>query len=310
MSDKFALPAQAAKAYVQRGWEPIPLRNQSKQPAGPWKDPRSWDDASIVAAFSGGSNIGIALGERSGDLVDIDFDWSEAAALAQYLLPEFPSFGRRGAPGSHRLAISAMPTGRSVFQLPTPLPSTLGRERTMVLELRGTGHQTMFPPSVHPSREVVQWSQEPDLVPEIESRELERRCGLLAGLAVVLRAYPREKGDRDNICLALTGSLIRAGLPDEEIDRLVHLVAREAGDEEAGKRGGKASATRRRIDGGETAWGLPELCSRLGIDSVEGVLRKTKRSCGGLFQSFGRPRMHKANPASRFETQLPAPHLH
>ncbi|MES0020635.1 bifunctional DNA primase/polymerase [Mesorhizobium sp. M0036] len=228
----------------------------------------------MAGAFSSDSNIGIALGDRSGNLVDIDFDWPEAAILAQHLLPEFPGFGRKGAPGSHRLAICAMSIGRFVFQLPPPLPTGLGRERTMVLELRGTGHQTMFPPSVHPSREVVQWTKELTLVPAIESRELERRCGLVAGLAVILKAYPRERGDRDNICLALTGSLIRAGLADEEVDRLVQLVASEAGDEEANKRGGKAAATRRRIEAGETAWGIPELCNRLGIGSVEGSLRK------------------------------------
>ena len=115
MSGKLALPAGAAKAYAGRGWEPIPLRSRAKQPDGPWKEPRTWDDASIASAFSADSNVGVALGERSGNLVDIDFDWTEAAIIAQHVLPELPSFGRRGAQSSHRLAISPLSTGRCVF---------------------------------------------------------------------------------------------------------------------------------------------------------------------------------------------------
>lgn len=266
--------AAAAHAYIELGWEPIPLRPHAKLPKGEWKEAKRWEPAEIVSAFAEPTNIGIALGERSGGLVDIDFDWSEAARVADEMLPALPSFGRPGASRSHRVVFSRMQEGREVFQLPTALALELGAGRAMVIELRGRGHQTMFPPSTHPSGEIVTWDGEPSAIPTIDGADLKRRCGLCAALAVIVKLYPRVPGDRDNICLALTGALVRAGLSDNDIDRAVTLVAKLAGDEEAGQRGGKAVASRAKIEANERAWGLPELCTRLGHPALEPVLRE------------------------------------
>ncbi|KKM57834.1 hypothetical protein LCGC14_1550280, partial [marine sediment metagenome] len=76
------------------------------------------------------------------------------------------------------------------------------------------------------------------------------------------------------ICLALTGTLIRAGFTDAEIDDWVAHIASLAGDEEADKRGGKAAASREKFEAGEETWGLPALCEFLGIESMEKTLRK------------------------------------
>lgn len=264
----------AARAFVERGWEPIPLQPKGKNPKGSWGTPAVWNDQQIAAGFSPNNNIGVALGGRSNGLVDIDFDWPEAARIADTVFADLPSFGRPSSPRSHRIARCNLSKGRLVFQLPAKKAEALLVDRTTVLEIRGDKHQTMFPPSIHPTGEVVRWDQEPDNVPELAADDLERRGGLCAALAVVLSAYPKVQGDRDNVCLALTGALVRSGLDDNEVDRLVELVAKLANDEEADKRGGKAGASRTKIDADEPAWGLPELCERLGIAELEPTLRK------------------------------------
>ncbi|HVW57835.1 MAG TPA: bifunctional DNA primase/polymerase [Rhizobiaceae bacterium] len=264
----------AARAFVERGWEPIPLQPTGKNPKASWKTPVVWGDQQISAEFSSNDNIGVALGERSNGLVDIDFDWPEAARIADAVFADLPSFGRPGSLRSHRIVRCHLSKGRLLFQLPAKNADALLVDRTTVLEIRGDKHQTMFPPSIHPTGEVVRWDQEPDNVPELAADDLERRGGLCAALAVVLNVYPRVPGDRDNVCLALTGALVRVGLEDNEVDHLVALVAHLAGDDEASKRGGKAAATRAKIAADEPTWGLPELCERLGIGELEATLRK------------------------------------
>jgi hypothetical protein len=112
--------------------------------------------------------------------------------------------------------------------------------KATVLELRGDKLQTMVPPSVHPNGELLRWNDDPRRIAETDTAELERYAGCVAALAVILNRYPRGSGNRDNICLALTGTLIRAGFTDAEIDGWVAHIASLAGDEEAGKRGGLA----------------------------------------------------------------------
>ena len=109
-------------------------------------------------------------------------------------------------------------------------------------------------------------------MPEIDGGELESLAGVVAFLAVIANKYPRVAGGRDEVCLALTGALVRAGYTDEDADRWVELVAEIAGDEESGKRGGKAAATREKLEAGEQVWGLPSLCEKLGIEAMADTL--------------------------------------
>jgi hypothetical protein len=108
---------------------------------------------------------------------------------------------------------------------------------------------------------------------EVDAANLERRAGVISALAVVLAKYPSVPGNRDNICLALTGALVRAGFNDDEIDRWVEHIATLAGDEEGGKRGGKAVVARTRLEAGEDVWGVPALCEHLGIEPMADTLR-------------------------------------
>lgn len=264
---------EAALFYNQLGWEPLVLPPQEKSPKGKWKQPRSWSSDQIAHSFFGNVNIGIALGKRSKSLVDIDFDCPETAALAYLLFPHLPAFGRASSRASHRVLYCEIQKGRVTYQVPDEWAKQKGINRSMLLEIRGDGHQTMFPPSVHPSGEVVSWESGFDAIPTLPPDELIKHCGLLALLAVVAMAYPDGAGQRDEICMILCGVLIRAGLSDDLVNALTEKVALLGGDEEAAKRTGKAAATRERLESGRTTWGLPELCERLGLQELQKLLR-------------------------------------
>jgi hypothetical protein len=104
------------------------------------------------------------------------------------------------------------------------------------------------------------------------SEDLERYAGCAAFLAIVLNRYPRGSGNRDNICLALAGTLIRAGFTDDEVDSWLTHVASLAEDEEASKRGGKAAASREKWEAGDELGG-----SRPSANSLP--LSQWKRRC-------------------------------
>jgi hypothetical protein len=252
---QFVSPGDAAVFYKSLGWEPLVLPAREKAPKGKWGNLAERSDEDLRRAYSGVSNIGIALGSRSNGLLDFDFDWPEAARIANLVLVHLPSFGRIGSPNSHRFAKGSL--GKNTrFQIPAAAQNLFDTDKATVLELRGDGLQTMVPPSVHPNEELLRWNDDPRRIPEADGGELERYAGCVASLAVILNRYPRGSGNRDNICLALTGTLIRAGFADEEIDAWVTHVAALAGDEEAEKRGGKAAASRAKFDTGEETWGF------------------------------------------------------
>lgn len=279
--NQFESAATAARYYWNLGWEPLPLPAGQKKPHRTWKTPVTWTDEEIGYKFSPVGNVGLALGERSGGLIDIDFDWPQAAQIGRELLSDLPSFGREGSLFSHRLARGKLRKGVIHFLIPKAAQQLFDADRLMILELRGDGHQTMVPPSLHPSGERVRWHNAPDTTPEIDGDDLERRAGHVAFLAVILKAYPRSAGYRDDACLALTGTLLRAGIDGADVDRWVELVASLAGDEEAAKRGGKAAASKAKLDAQEEVWGLPKLCELLGIEPMEQTFRKWLELGGG-----------------------------
>ena len=147
-------PLDAARDYLARGWQPLPLPARAKAPRT-----RGWQHLRLtepeLAEHFGGTpgNIGVLLGEPSGGLVDVDLDSPEALALAERLLPPTASrFGRPSKPGSHRLYV-AHPLPETEQFIDAGVDGT--RPGAMLVELRATGAQTVFPPSVHPGGESV-----------------------------------------------------------------------------------------------------------------------------------------------------------
>jgi hypothetical protein len=140
-----------AKYYLSKGLWPTPLPPLKKSPriAG-WQKLRI-AEADVEQYFPPGSNIGIILGAPS-KIIDIDLDCSESIELAdKYLRATGWVFGHASKLRSHRIYRcqhdAAIPTLRFV----DPLTSAV------IVELRGDGGQTVFPPSIHPSGEDIQF---------------------------------------------------------------------------------------------------------------------------------------------------------
>jgi hypothetical protein len=179
---------QSIATYAGYGWQCVPVKARGKTPDMPagWQNSKL-TVAELVARITGESNLGIILGGPSNGLVDVDCDWPEAAELAaDFLWPTFV-FGRLGKPASHWLYTAI---GLKTEQYQFIDPSAPGdKKQAMVVELRSTGAQTVFPPSVHQdSGETVEWDGdqadaadgalvvEPEL---LRSRVAKLACGAL-----------------------------------------------------------------------------------------------------------------------------------
>jgi hypothetical protein len=149
-----------AKRYIRRGWAIIPVPHQSKNPGFRGWQKLRLSEADLAERFNGKpQNIGVLLGEPSGWLIDIDIDHKRAVELAEQYLPPTPSvFGRAGNTRSHW-----------IYKVTEPVETKRHKSKSadMVVELRSTGTQTVFPPSTHESGESISWedeSAEPALV--------------------------------------------------------------------------------------------------------------------------------------------------
>jgi hypothetical protein len=152
----------AAREYEKRGWRVLPVKARSKRPRH-----ANWQRGIRTARdVDPAGNVGVLLGEPSNGLVDVDLDTPEARELAREFLPLTDArFGRASSPESHWL-----------YRVRDP-----GKTRKLAggVELRSTGGQTVFPPSLHPSGERVEWGicGEPG---EVTWADLLRACEDLA----------------------------------------------------------------------------------------------------------------------------------
>lgn len=95
-----SMTTRAVRAYLARGWAPIPVEARGKRPLlSRWPESRLGEgDLEIFE----GRNVGLLLGSASEGLVDVDCDWPEAAELARELLPATALVhGRPSSPHSH-----------------------------------------------------------------------------------------------------------------------------------------------------------------------------------------------------------------
>ena len=121
----------------------------------------------------------------------------------------------------------------------------------MLIELRSTGCQTLAPPSIHPSGEMVRWELGDGAAGEpgaVTGPELLRAVAKVASAALLVRHWPGE-GQRDEAAKDLAGLLLRYGWAEDEVDDFTMLVARLAGDEEWRRRS-KARGTARKLTDG------------------------------------------------------------
>ena len=141
-----------AQNLLSRGYAVIPIPFKSKRPViTGWQNKR-YTAKQLPDRFDREVNIGVLLGEPSDWLIDIDVDHPRAVELASQYLPDTNAiFGRAGKPRSHWLYRVTGPAETRKFQ-----DSALG----MIVELRSTGAQTIFPGSTHPSGEPIEWEED------------------------------------------------------------------------------------------------------------------------------------------------------
>ena len=287
-------PLAAAQGYIARGWAPVPIPYRKKAPVlDGWPTLRvTADDASRY--FNGGlQNIGILLGQPSGNLVDADLDCAEALALADSFLPPTESvFGRAGKLRSHRCYFSALPK-RIEFVDPD--------DGEMLLELRSTGGQTVFPGSTHESGERIEWFEDGDPTPT-DAQQLTLAGRRLAGACLLARAAP--VADRHNYLLEISGALVR-GLGRDGAASILSPVARHVlGNlytEADGKR--LLDDTARKLDAGEPVPGWPRLAERIG----EKRARKLSEWLVLGYGSFGSASSQESRKSEQGEWPDPAP---
>lgn len=273
--------AEAALAYLARGFAPIPIPRGSKAPVLPGWQNRQFTAADLPGYFADGANIGLLLGEPSGGLVDVDLDCAEAVPVAPAFLRATPMrHGRAGKPNSHWYYRCA----------PCPAPHKFtAPDGACLLEIRSTGQQTIVPPSVHPSGNALVWEGEGQPT-EAKAATLAVEAGRLAAAALLLRCYPAS-GSRNEFCLALAGMLLRGKMPLEYAEHFIRELARAAGDEEWQARAQTLESTRERLDNGKAARGGSHLAKMLGADGEKIIasIRKWLRLEPGPGPAKGRP---------------------
>lgn len=196
--------------YIAEGWSPIPIPKGEKGPRS-----TGWEQSNFgVQDFEDDNNVGVHLGGKKGSvkLYDVDIDAKDALVAAEILLPPTNRIsGRPGKPRSHWFYTCSE-------DILTVQYHGLGGSNDSIVELRGlskTGSpvQTVVPPSVHPSGELITWSQDGRPLHFEQTEFLFLPVRNLAAATLIARGFPGS-GHRHNPRMALAGYLGRCGLPD------------------------------------------------------------------------------------------------
>jgi DNA polymerase I-like protein with 3'-5' exonuclease and polymerase domains len=258
----------AADLYIKWGLAPIPLPYKSKNPGYPnWQKLNVTPD-NLDAYFPSNTklNIGILNGAPSNNHVDVDLDCFEARLVASSLLPDTGwIFGRETAPNSHWIFKSESPVSQSSLKYCDVDGATL-------IELRGTGGHTVFPPSSHnDTGEIITWERL-DQPGKVLLADLKTSVAEVAAVSILARHWP-GKGGRQDTYLALVGGFIRAGWTSEKIEQFVKALASATRDDEVRKRLGILEATAIKCADNRKTTGWPTLAKLLVIDGDKVVRR-------------------------------------
>lgn len=258
--------------YARAGWALVRIPPLTKAPLDlnwPTIDYRPED-------FAPGDNVGVKLGAPSGNLVDIDCDCPEAIALAPLFLPPTATFGRYGLTKTPP-AVHGLGCGVTRHYLYTCAGQRTQKFKAAHLEIRGTGGQTVIPPSIRgianddPPGETEQpifWTSSIPVQPITEA-DLFRVVGMLGAATVIARAWPKLEGGRHDACLALAGALHGEGWSQGDAE-LVILSAASLSSPDPGHR---AAAIRDTWDDtGRNRTGWPTVAELMG-DAAKGLQR-------------------------------------
>lgn len=287
-SPKKKTPLELAKEHADRGWTSVSIPLRSKQPAFAGWQNRHFETDDLEKLFENKpGNVGVLLGPKSGGLTDVDCDCPEVVKVARRFLPDTAAiFGRISNPSSHYLYTTSLADNHATATINFKDPDD---EKTL-LEIRigggGKAAQTVFPGSIHPSGELIEWVSDGGPEP-MSGDELLASCSTLAAVGLLARHWG-DPGGRNEHRMTLEGFLLRNGVSIDETARIVGAVTVAAGgEEEPDQRMSEARTTKEKLDAGGNIPGFPMLASAFG----EKVARKVSEWLG----------------LSPFEVPLPSP---
>jgi hypothetical protein len=262
---------ETALAYIQRGWNPVPIPHRTKAPRGDGWQHRRITLETAPQYFNGTpQNIGVQLGPASNGLTDVDLDCSETIAIAPYILPHTKAiFGRASKRNSHRLYVTNLAANTDAAAVQLKDPTTKG----VLLELRigggGLGAQTVFPGSVHPDGETINWEENGEPA-TVDGGELVQKVRLVAACALMARYWPGEGGRHDG-ARVIGGFLARAGHNKTLVKVCAEAVAKAASDPEWRDRRIAAEDAAVAYRGGKHAYGFNGIRETFGQDIAEKI---------------------------------------
>ena len=211
-------------SYIDHGFAPIPVRYKAKHPAIEGWTKLKIEESDIETYFEEPCNIGILTGKASWGLIDVDIDDPDALKFAPYFLLEtFCIFGRVSKPRSHWLYRVPHPGNRVSFSV----------KSRMIVEVRGNGCCTVFPGSVHPSGETIEFENPDDYTPSNTTWSELTRAAKKIAIATVLHPHWAEGShSRHDLALAVSATLARREWSREDVANLLKAIAKEATDAE------------------------------------------------------------------------------
>lgn len=258
------------KAPVVKGWQALRLRNA--------------DD--LVSYFSDKpSNIGVLLGEPSGNLVDIDIDILECVPFCDAFLTPTATFGRKSKPRTHRFYITQADTKKFTYK------------DLNIIEIRSTGAQTVLPGSVHPSDEKIEWAEGTSAPVETDAALLPEAVGWCAAGALLSREWPTEAGSRNVMFMALVGGLMNSGWNEDSTKLFIRALCSATQDDETEDRLKIVKATYGKKDGKRTGW------TKLGEHLDKDLLHKVREWLDKNVDEDGAFELNDLGNAKRFATQ-------
>jgi hypothetical protein len=272
------------QSYLEEGWAVIPIPKGSKAP-----EIKDWvNRAFSVEDFEEESNVGVRLGEASGHLTDVDLDCPEAVTAAKLLLPATErKHGRPSTGDSHYFYVCLGAKSEKWTDL----------DGKVLVEIRSTGAQTVIPPSVHPSGDVLYWASERTPT-TIEPKALSHHARHTATAALLARHWPGQ-GSRHACAAHLAGFLAARDLDLGTVCKIVESACTIAGDvAELDDRIRAAADTVKNFAAGGKIAGGPSLEDHVGKDVVA-LLSKWYGGNAAVFQKL----IAELN-ASRFGARL------
>jgi hypothetical protein len=256
------------------GYFPIPVPLGSKRPVL-----EGWPELRLTVQelpryFDGPSNIGVLLSAPYG-LADIDLDSPQALrAWSELGVETGLVFGHASAPASHHFYHADPPLGSVKYVDPT--------DKSSVLELRclasggEVGLQTVVPPSVHESGEIIRFDCDGEAA-NVDAVVLARAAARTAAAALLAKHWP-AKGTRNAAFLALAGTFARILWPQADtlaLHRAIYFCLwPEAPDFGAAQR--EVENTYRRLEEGREITGYGRLGELIGVPVLRAVARWLK----------------------------------